>query len=416
MPSYVVDQVLHGWWPMLSTGAPDYGAIHRGAAARRSGVREGLSGVQDAATAESAKSIAKEREDVEKRAAELNDQVEAENQARRDDQKREADRLRDSDNRAAEQQKIDNEKEIADGDYTDLKYEARQLQKDIQEGHYKDYIDPTKKTLLSPTDAKDYKDKLEQINEIMSGVKDIKNLPEFVKTKERNRITRNNDVLERLRKYIPKIEQAVERERVLCNNGPVPVPVENEGASLNLDKLKAELQLAQRRAEAADQAAADCQAMMQDRDEEPCPASVLEAAEKYEGLKQKATEKKEAHTIVSVKTVKAKGKVDKLEVQLAQAMVKAREEYESYTKWELGGWQSYNPRRQRRQKELALANQRVDMLMNQVNDARSEHDQLYITYIQTFTDQEVATALATAAKARADQLKDSVKVVMGKPV
>ena len=51
-----------------------------------------------------------------------------------------------------------------------------------------------------------------------------------------------------------------------------------------------------------------------------------------------------------------------------------------------------------------------------MNDARDDHDELYVTNIQTFTDQEVATALAKAAKARADQLKDSVQVVMGKPV
>ena len=95
-------------------------------------------------------------------------------------------------------------------------------------------------------------------------------------------------------------------------------------------------------------------------------------------------------------------------------MVNAKTEYESYVEYELGGAQSLNPWRQARQKQLALANQKVEILTNEVNEARKQHDELYITFVKTYTDQEVANALLTAAKKRIDSLKGP-KVVTGVP-
>lgn len=308
------------------------------------------------------------------------------------------------------------EDSIAEGEHSEFKAQAFKEQNTIYDSEYDKFFDPTIELLLSPTEAMDYKTRLENINEILSNVANIENLPEFEKVKEEGNIKKNRYKIEEMRRYLPRIERAVKKEKGCAGMSRAPSSTESEAPSQDIEELKRELNLAKARADAADQAAEDCQASLSSKDEEPCPASVLEAAEKYKSLKQEATQKKAAHTIVSVRTVKAKSKLERLEAKLTDAMANAKAEYESYIAYELGGGQSFNPWRQKRQKKLAVANNTVEVLMNEVNAAKAEHDELYVTYIKTFTDQEVATALADAAKARADQLKNTVQVVMGKPV
>ena len=92
-------------------------------------------------------------------------------------------------------------------------------------------------------------------------------------------MTRNDDVIERLRKYIPKIEKAFERERLLRKTGaapdPAPAPMESEASSQDIEKYR---QSCTGKEDGGSRGASfrGLRAMMQDRDAQPCPASVLE--------------------------------------------------------------------------------------------------------------------------------------------
>ena len=419
MPLYVVDQVLRARPRLGRQSSRLDEAMRAGQQASPTGAYgaaaiEGLTAREQIIANKKKQVLETEKQLLAQREQEADDQQREEQKAREQDKADEAARRAQLAGDEAEQQQWMKRKSRAEGKYNTVKAQAYVHEDAIYTAKYDDFFDPVKKKLLSPSDAIDYREKLETMNSILAGVSGIADLSNFQKTKTTGNIKSNTNNIEDLTKYIPKITEACNKEKGCA--GMAPSPTESTTPSRDISLLQEELQLAKARANAADQAAADCKAMMKDRDAEPCPATVLEAAEKYEVLKQKAVEKKEVHTVVSVRTVKAKSKLQRLEAKLAEAMAAAKAEYESYIAYELGGAQSLNPWRQARQKKLGLANNTVEVLMNEVNEAKAEHDDLYVTYIQTFTDQEVATALAKAAKARADQMKGSVNVVMGKPV
>lgn len=213
-PASRLEAVLGAGQQASPTGAVDFAAVHRRAAANRAKAGAGLDAGADDLLKKKTAVLNQEAQEQAKRAQELEDQYKARQLAVKNERAATQKRIDDALDQEAERRAIQKELDAARREYRNLMRPVDDADDAIAAAGYEDNMVTAYNSikLLSPTEAKTFMQKLHTINKAMSGVQAIKNLPKLDKLQASDRIDDNKEKIGKLTAYIPEIEAALDAE------------------------------------------------------------------------------------------------------------------------------------------------------------------------------------------------------------